>query len=95
MDLPFFHVTRVEIVNRKTDCSTGKVKVVSKRVYTPVKNDLVIQSEARNVIANNYLKSKQTNGGRKPRRRLKRPNVFPNYYTNREVLKISCSTYPK
>lgn len=91
----FLHVTRVEIVSRKSFDEERLSKLPSRRVYVPVKNELVLQHEAENVVANNYLKAKKTLQQQKQRRRLRKPYIFPNYYTNREVLKIPCFTYPR
>lgn len=62
--------------------------------YLPIKSEKVVQYEAENIIANNYLKRKQMCGGKK-RRKLKRPILFPDAYTNRDVMQIPCFTFPR
>lgn len=82
---------------RARQSSLVHTKTVARQNYLPLKSEKVLQHEAQNIIANNYLKRKQLgiDDGERRKRKLKRPILFPDAYTNRDVMQIPCYTFPR
>lgn len=68
--------------------------IIHAKTFKPLRSDRSVEQQNENIVANNYVKFKQT-GPKKAKRRLKKPIVFSDAYTNREVLQIPCFTFPK
>lgn len=68
--------------------------IIHTKTFKPLHSNHSVEKQRENIVANNYVKFKQT-GQKKPKRRLKKPIIFPDSYTNREVLQIPCFTFPK
>lgn len=69
--------------------------IIHTKTFKPLHSDRDVERQRENSVANNYVKFKQACGLKRPKRRLKKPIIFPDSYTNREVLQIPCFTFPK
>lgn len=69
--------------------------IIHTKTFKPVQSDRCVERQQENIVANNYVKFKQGTGQKRPRKRLKKPIVFTDSYTKREVLQIPCFTFPK
>lgn len=98
----FFHISKMPLSERnliveKNKQPKGQIhmqSIIRSKVFMPNRTEESLDNDVKHIVANNYLKAKKL-GKIKPRRRLKRPVLFENSYTNREVLQIPCFTFPK
>lgn len=81
--------------NRTRQSSFVHAKTPTRRNFLPIKSEKMVRHETQNLIANNYLKGKQMGDSSRKKRKLKRPMMFPDAYTNRAVLQIPCFTFPR